>query len=71
MKAAVDFPQPLRFHMRVNFRRADVGMAEKFLNDPQVSPVLQQMRGKTVPEHVRRDIFSNISPRHPPFDPQP
>ena len=41
MKPAVDFPQARRSDVRIDFRRADVGVAEQFLDDPQVSPVLQ------------------------------
>jgi hypothetical protein len=32
----------------IDFRRADVGVAEQFLDDPQIGAVLQQMRGETV-----------------------
>ena len=56
MKFPVDVPQPVSRHMRVNLRGADVRVAEQFLNHPQIRAVLQQMRGKTVPQHVRRDV---------------
>ena len=41
--------------MRVNLRRADVRVAEQFLDHAQVRAVLEQMRGEAVPQHVRRD----------------
>ena len=41
MKLAVDFPQALRADVGINFCCADVGVAEQFLDDPQVGSVLQ------------------------------
>ena len=49
MKFPVDVPQPVSRYMRINLRRADVGMTEQFLNHPQIRPVFQQMRGEAVP----------------------
>ena len=41
MEPAVYLPQTRRSDVSIDFRRADVGVAEQFLNDPQVGPVLQ------------------------------
>ena len=39
-------------------------MAEEFLDHPQVCPVCQQVRGKTVPQHVRSHMPFNPGPQH-------
>ena len=70
-KPAVDVPQARTGHVRVNLGGADAGVAEQFLDDPQVGAVLQQMGGKAVPQHVRRDVPVNAGQPHAPFDPQP
>jgi len=56
MKFPVDLPQPVAGDVRVNLRRADVGVAEQFLDHAQVRAVLEQMGRKTVPQHVRRHV---------------
>ena len=56
MKFFVDFAQTVSGDVRVNFRRADVRVAEQFLYHPQIRAVFQQMRRKTVPQHVRRHV---------------
>src|SRR5256885_16129175 len=71
MKLPVHLAQTRRGDMRINFRRADAGMAEQFLDDPQVCAMLEQMRRETVPQHVRSDVSSNPRAPDPLFDPQP
>jgi hypothetical protein len=56
MKFPMHFPQPVSRDVRVNFRGADARVAEQFLDHPQIRAMFQQMRGKTVPQHVRRDV---------------
>ena len=56
MKFPVDVPEPVAGDVRIYLRRADVRVAQQFLYHPQVRAVLQQMRGKTVPQHVRRNV---------------
>ena len=56
MKFPVNVPQPVAGDVRVNLRRADVRVAEQFLDHPQVRAVFQQMCGKAVPQHVRGDV---------------
>ena len=51
------FPQTAAVKMGIDFRRADLLMAQHGLYRPQSGPSLQQMRGKTVPERVRRYLF--------------
>ena len=43
--------------MRVNLRGGDIGVAEHLLNDAQIGAVAQQMRGETVPQQMRVNIF--------------
>ena len=56
MKFPVNLPQPVAGDVRINLRRADVRVAEQLLDHAQVRAVLQQMRRKAVPQHVRRDV---------------
>ncbi len=65
VEAPVNFPQARRADVRINFRGADVGMAKQFLDDAQIGAVFQQMRGETVPQHVRRDVARRCRPGAP------
>jgi len=47
--------QPFLDHMGIDLRGRDIGMAEQRLHDAQVGAVMQQMAGKGVAQHVRRD----------------
>ena len=71
MKLAMNVPQPVSGHVRVNFGRADARVPQQFLNHPQVRPVLQQMRREAVPQHVRRDVAGNPGASHAALDVQP
>ena len=42
--------------VRVHFRCRDAGMPEQFLYDPQIGAMFQKVCGKTMPQHVRRDV---------------
>jgi hypothetical protein len=53
MELAVDGSQPSAIHMRVVLRGTDVGVAQQFLDRPQVCSPFQQMRGEAVPECMR------------------
>ena len=57
MVAPVDLNQMLPGHMRVDLRRADIGMAQHDLNGPQVGAPFQQMAGKAVSQAVGSDIL--------------
>src|SRR6185295_10110615 len=47
--------QPLLDHMGIDLGGRDVGMAEQRLYDAQVRAVMQQVAGKGMAQHVRRD----------------
>ena len=42
--------------MGVNLRGRNVGMAEQRLHHAEVGPVLQQMTGKSMAQHMRADL---------------
>ena len=46
-------------------------MAEHFLDHAQVRTILQKMRGKAMPQHVRGDVAGDAGAAHAPFDPLP
>ena len=46
--------EPGCVHVRIDLRRADVGVAEQFLHDAQVRATRQQMRREAVSKRVRR-----------------
>ena len=71
MKFFVNFAQAVSRDVRVNFRRADVRMAEQFLDHAQIRAVLQQMRREAVPQHMRRHIARNPGACDAIFDVQP
>ena len=71
MKLPVDFPQPVARHMCIDLRGADVRVAEQFLDDAKVRAVLEQMRRKTVPQHVRRDVALHARAPDAVLDVQP
>ncbi len=56
MKFFVNLAQTVSRDVRVNLRRADVRVAEQFLDHAQIRAVLQKMRRKTVTHHVRRHV---------------
>src|ERR1700733_9462883 len=68
---SVNVAQTRGSDMGINFRRADVGVAEQFLDHPQIGAVLQQMCGETVAQGVRRDVAANLRPAHPALDARP
>jgi len=43
----------IQVDMGITLRRGKAGMAEQFLNDPQVGPAVKKMRGKAVAQPVR------------------
>jgi len=48
-------------HMRVNHRRSDILVPEKFLNGPNIIPGLKQVSGEGVTESVTPDMLNNSS----------
>ena len=52
--AFLDQPaEPLVEDMGIDLRCGYVGMAEQLLHDAQICPVLQQMAGESVTQHMR------------------
>ena len=49
----VDFGETRRVDVRVNLRRADVGVPQQFLNRPDVRSVGQHVRGKAMAQDMR------------------
>ena len=49
--------------MRVDLRCRNVRVAEKFLDDPQISAPAEQMRGKTMAHQVGVNMRFNASAR--------
>ena len=48
--------QPAVFDVRVNLRSGNTGVAEHFLQRPDIRTACQQMRGKAMPESMRADV---------------
>lgn len=63
--------QSLAGDVGVNFRGADAGVAEEFLDHAQVGAVLHQMRGEAVSQHVRRNVARDAGALNAVLDPQP
>ena len=63
-------PARMKFFMRlaeafdadvgVDLGGADVGMAEHFLDGPEVSAMIEEVGGEGVPEHVRGHVLLDI-----------
>lgn len=47
----------LRAYMRIDLRRPRRLVAQHLLDEPDVSPGLQQMRGKTVPQAMKGKVM--------------
>jgi hypothetical protein len=65
------FLQAFAAHVRVYLGGADARMPEHLLNDPQVRPIIQQMSGKAVAQHMRRDVSIDPATFHPLLNAQP
>ena len=57
MKLFVNILKARLVHMGVDLRRDDIRVPQKLLHDAKVRSVLQQMRGKRVPQDMRVDLF--------------
>src|SRR5438876_77329 len=55
----------------IDFGRADVGMAQEFLDDAQIRAVFEQVGGKAVAEHVGSDVSGDPSMTRTFFNAQP
>ena len=55
------YPQPRFLHdVRVNLGGADIRMAQKVLHGADIGTALQQLRRKTVSQHMGRDPFVEL-----------
>ena len=57
VKLSMNRFQLLLVDMCVNLGRGNVGMAKHFLNNPQIRAIAEQMRGETVAEQMRINVF--------------
>ena len=58
MGLVVDLRQVLEIEVRVDLRRADVGVAQHLLHAAQVAARLQHVGGEAVAEQVRVDTLA-------------
>src|ERR1044071_3666693 len=58
MVSGVQRLQALARDVRVDLRGGDVGMPEKELHDAQISAVIDEVRGKGMAQHVRRELLA-------------
>ena len=57
--------------MGIDLRRANTGVAEQLLDDPQIGSVMQQVSGEAVAEHVWGDRTLDSASPDVLFNPQP
>jgi len=57
VQRALQFAKIAGHDMGIDFGGLDVGMAEKFLQHPDVHPVFQHVGSKTVPQGVAADFL--------------
>src|SRR4051794_9460686 len=61
MSPGVDLTDPLTGHMGVELGRGDTRMTEQLLDDSQVRPTFEQMRGKGMPQRMGADRLRKTS----------
>src|SRR5689334_20618809 len=71
METFVDLKQAAAGDVSINLGRANAGMTEQFLDDAQICTVLEQVRGETVPQHMRCYIALDASEPDATFDSLP
>src|SRR5207245_9967747 len=49
--------KPLLIDVRVHLRRRNIGVAEHFLNDPQIGAIAKQVGREAMAEEGREDVF--------------
>ena len=57
MKLSMDGLEPLLVDMCVNLRSRNIGVAEHFLNDPQIGAIAKQVGREAMPEKVRVNVL--------------
>src|SRR6202011_2639457 len=56
---AVQLFQALTSHVGIDLCRGQITVTQEHLHDAQVSAVIEQMRGKRVPQSMRRKVFGD------------
>lgn len=56
MKLPMYLLQTLLIYVRVDLGRGDVGMAEHFLDHPQIRPVVEEVGGKGMTKEMGVDV---------------
>jgi len=67
----MDFAETVTGNVGVDFRRADSGVAEQFLDNAEIGAMLQKMGGETVAEHVGSNVASEAGTTDALFDAEP
>ena len=62
MEFRVVIQQPRFLHRRVDLGGTDIGVAEHFLNRPQVSASAEEVRGERMPQQMRFNGFGDSRP---------
>ena len=71
MKTTMDFLEAFARDVGVDLSGADAGVAKHLLDRAKIGAIFEQVRGKAMTKHVRRDIFLNAATFHPIFDMKP
>jgi hypothetical protein len=71
MESAVDVAEAAGSDVSIDFGGGDCGVTEEFLNDAEIGAVFEQVRGKTVPQHVGCHIPRNPGQTRALLDPKP
>ena len=67
----MNLAEALAGHVGVDLRRANPGVPQQFLDDPEVRAVFEQMGGKAVTEHMRRHVSGDAGQPDAMLDPLP
>ena len=65
MRTCIDLPEALTRDVRVQLRGGDAGVTQQLLDDSQVGTALEQVRGETMTQRVRRDTARRVRPAAP------
>ena len=71
MEPAMDLAQPPARHVGVYFRRADIGVTEKFLDYSQVGTMFEQVCCEAMSQHMRRNVARNPGAPHALLNSEP
>jgi len=60
MKLMVRLREAVGADVRVDLRRADIGVAEHFLDGAEVGAAIVEVGGEAVPQHVGRHVLADV-----------